>query len=132
MINKTDIDAAFEMLKKINIALLEATELTAELDSATRTKDDVTVRMFLSMRREEINKLLEYERFLKKQCELMAKEDAVIFEDIINAVQCKEPSANDLFEQAKRNKNLLLKLQASDKMMNKRVGGKKSIFSKVD
>ncbi len=130
MIKQTDVSAAHEVLKKMNIALLEAIELTAELDSAIKTNDDVTVRMYLSERREEINKMLEYERILKKQCTELGEQDSKIFQDVIFAVQCKEPIAAELFEAAKKNKNLLLRLQKADKTLNMRMCKNKSIFKK--
>ncbi len=129
MITENDVSKALNVLKKINIAMLEAKELTAELDGAVKTNDDVTMRIMLSMRQEQINTINEYEKILKKQCETFDKVDSRDFMDVVNGVNCRISIAKDLFVQAQKNKTLLLKLQEADKALNKRVGGKKSVFA---
>ncbi len=132
MISDKDIASALAIVKKINIALTEALDLTIEMSSAIKSNDQVVMRMFLSMRQEQINIINEYESVLTKQCSSMDEADSKTMSDILFAKKCDIPGANDLFEQTSKNKMILSRILAADRSLNIKVGGEKSFYFNTD
>ncbi len=128
MINEKQIESALGISKKFYTELREVLDLTAEIDQGLKANDNVTLRMLLSMRREHVNNLVQYDDVLNKMCNVMDKSDSEIFKNIISAKQCTLPIANALFEQTGKNKALLNSVIRADKALSKRFGNDKSFY----
>ena len=68
MLSKQELDAALAAERAMYRALSEVQDITRELLDAVDRQDQVSVRLFLSMRQEQINQLRDQKELLKKQC----------------------------------------------------------------
>ena len=75
MLSKQELDAALAAERAMYRALSEVQDITRELLDAVDRQDQVSVRLFLSMRQEQINQLRDQKELLKKQCGGLPKEE---------------------------------------------------------
>ncbi len=129
MINEKHVDSALSLLKKTSSELREVDELTREILDCLKLNDNVTLRMLLSMRREHINNLVQYEQAVNKMCDIMDKNDSSDFKNILTAKSCNIQVASELFLQAKKNRLLLDSVIAADKVLSQRFTNDKSFYS---
>ena len=66
MLSKQELDAALAAERAMYRALSEVQDITRELLDAVDRQDQVSVRLFLSMRQEQINQLRDQKELLKK------------------------------------------------------------------
>ena len=67
MLSKQELDAALAAERAMYRALSEVQDITRELLDAVDRQDQVSVRLFLSMRQEQINQLRDQKELLKKR-----------------------------------------------------------------
>ena len=67
MLSKQELDAALAAERAMYRALSEVQDITRELLDAVDRQDQVSVRLFLSMRQEQINQLRDQKELLEKQ-----------------------------------------------------------------
>lgn len=65
MLSKQELDAALAAERAMYRALSEVQDITRELLDAVDRQDQVSVRLFLSMRQEQINQLRDQKELLK-------------------------------------------------------------------
>ncbi len=130
MLTQNDINLAFGIQKKMHAALCELQDLTQELSTVAQRRDDVSMRMFLSMRQEQINLLLEYEKTLDKQCRALGKEKSAMLKRIFSGEKENTAEFEELEQQVARNKELLLRVQKQDEQISRKIAGPKSIYAK--
>ncbi len=128
MLSENDCMSALLIHKKIHAALSELQDLTQELSSASQRRDEISIRMFLSMRQEQINLLLEYEKILDKQCRDLKQEDRQSLERVLKEAKSDAPVSNELAAQVMRNRQLLSNVRKQDKIISKKLGGPKSYY----
>ena len=131
MVSKQALSTALAVEKKMYLALTEVEELTDELSQATQRRDQVSVRMFLSLRQEQIDQLTEYKALLRKQCDQLSPEDGALLGQILNNSQpplCD--GAEDLVRQVERNRVLLERILQVDRQVSRRLGGADSFYEK--
>ncbi len=130
MLNEQSLSATLIVEKKIYYTLSEVLELTDELSNALTRKDEVSLRLFLGMRQEQINLLDEYSATLRKQCSLLPKVDAEILLAIIRGEEVSCAGSQNLKEQIKKNRALLERVVMADKRISEKLCGKKSIYNR--
>ena len=114
--------------RKMYSALTEVMELTEELTDAVQRQDQVSVRLFLSMRQEPINQLRDHKALLQRQCkELPAPQGEQLRRILSGETQGEIPGAQDLEKLVRQNKSLLDRVIRADEKVNRRVSGDKSI-----
>ncbi len=128
MIKEQDLQTTLNIQKQMYFALSEISELTDELAECVRRKDQVSIRLFLSMRLEQINKLNEYDRILKNKCESLPKDESDALRDLLNGTNCFEKSHENVFNQAKRNKVILQNIINKDKRASQILTGPNSFY----
>ncbi len=128
MLSENNYNAALNIQRKMYAALSELRDLTTELSSVANTRDEISMRMFLSMRQEQINLLKEYEKISDKQCRELKGQDGEDLKQILKTGTADLPQAQALAQQVKRNKDLLFRLQEQDRQISKRIAGPKSIY----
>lgn len=131
MLDEQTLSTATAVEKTMYRALTELEELTQELAQAVDRRDQVTIRMFLSLRREQLNILNRQKTILRRQCAQLSPEDGELLRRLLWE---KEPPACDgsqeLVEQAARNRSLLERLIQADARASRRLGGAGSFYEK--
>ena len=133
MIRDQDYAASTAIQRKMYTSLNEVIELTDELSQAVSRQDQVSVRMFLSMRLEEIQRLTSYQAMLNRQCAQLSPEDAKLLTQLNSGLfsgQAPTPAAQALLKQAQRNRTVLERVRQADQAVSSRLGGSHSIYSK--
>ena len=93
MLTEQTLMAVAYLQRKIYTSLTEIAELTNELSDALNRRDQVSVRLFLSMRREEINLLLEHKAVLDRQYQQLPKEDSAALQQLISGNDASVPDS---------------------------------------
>ena len=132
MLNDQQLDSANAIQRKMYTALNEVAELTDELSQAVSRQDQVSVRMFLSMRREEIERLTGYQAMLYRQCDQLPPADGALLRQVISGrFQGSLPTASGetLLRQAAKNYALLQRVRQADRAVSSRLGGPHSFYT---
>lgn len=119
------------VLRRYNI-LKEVGKLTDELQEVTSRNDPVSAALILQMRGDELGK---YEK-CKEQLALLAEqgqEEAAIVKRLVYTPleQMQEPLDPDekkIYDIRWKTQKLLEEIRAKDRLLNKRVAGKKSFY----
>ena len=119
--------AALATTRRMHLQLSEALDLTKEMLDALGRRDQVSVRMFLNMRQEQVNQLREEQELLRRRC-AAAEEGGEELRQILNGGASAQMEAQELCRQVERNRALLDKLLQLDRLVNRRMGGEKSYY----
>lgn len=133
MLNDQQLDSATAIERKMYTSLTEVAELTDELSQAVSRQDQVSVRMFLSMRQAEIERLTGYEAMLRRQCDQLPQADGALLHEMISGRYqgtASSPSASELLRQAEKNYALLQRVRRADEAVSRRLGGSNSFYQK--
>ncbi len=131
MLNEQQIQAAMGVARRMYPLLLEVMEITDDLSDSLNRQDQVSVRMFLSMRQDSINQLVKCKEELQKQCKLMEPKEGEQLRQILDGNPPKDvPGISQLAEQVQKNQTLLRRVIRADRVINQRIGGKQSFYSK--
>lgn len=133
MLSDQDFTSATAIQRKMYTSLNEVSDLTDELSQAVNRQDQVAVRMFLSMRQEEIQRLTSYQAMLNRQCAQLPPEDAKLLTQLNTGRfqgAAPSPSAQALLQQAQRNRTVLERVRRTDQAVSLRLGGSNSFYSK--
>lgn len=129
MLNQQEWTAALAVERKMYGALSEVLDLTRELSDAVGRQDQVSVRLFLQMRQEQINLLRECREALKKQCQRLPPQEGESLRLVLAGEAPDAPEGNALLLQVRRNRALLERVIELDQRVNQRLGGKKSFYT---
>lgn len=133
MLSDQDFTSATAIQRKMYTSLNEVADLTNELSQAVNRQDQVSVRMFLSMRQEEIQRLTSYQAMLNRRCTQLPPEDAKLLTQLNSgrfSGDAPTPAAQALLKQAQRNRTVLERVRRADKAVSSRLGGSNSFYSK--
>lgn len=133
MLSDQDFTSATAIQRKMYTSLNEVADLTDELSQAVSRQDQVAVRMFLSMRLEEIQRLTSYQAMLHRQCAQLSSEDAALLTQLNSGRfqgDAPSPSAQVLLQQAQRNRTVLERVRRADQAVSSRLGGSHSFYNK--
>lgn len=133
MLSDEILCAALANQKGMYTCLTEIEELTTELAEAVSRQDSVSVRLFLSMRQEEIDKLLAHRAALRRQCvELPTAQGAILRHLLTGKPTGSEPlsdRARQLQQQVSNTRALLQRVCRADEAVNRRFAGPKSFYA---
>ena len=107
-----ELQKALSLEKRMYALLNEAFDISKQLAEAIERGDQVTIRILLSMRREPLESLRRIRRALEEQRDALA------------------PEEERLAEQVAVNGRLLRQLVELDRILNRKLGGKKSLYHK--
>lgn len=93
-----------------------------------RPPDQVSVRLFLSMRQEQINQLRDQKELLKKQCGGLPKEEGDLLRQILSGKKPAGVEGEALSLQVERNRALLERTLQADKALSRRLAGRESFY----
>ena len=128
MLSKQELDAALAAERAMYRALSEVQDITRELLDAVDRQDQVSVRLFLSMRQEQINQLRDQKELLKKQCGGLPKEEGVLLRQILSGKKPAGVEGEALSLQVERNRALLERTLQADKALSRRLAGRESFY----
>ncbi len=129
MLKQQSVMAALGVERRMYASLCEVMDLTEQLSDAIMRKDQVSVSLFLNLRKDQINDMLIYKQTLEKQCSELPAEDGKRLEALLAGREIGEEHELVLCEQVKKNRSLLERTIGADKQVSKRLGGKKSFYS---
>ena len=127
MLSKQELDAALAAERAMYRALSEVQDITRELLDAVDRQDQVSVRLFLSMRQEQINQLRDQKELLKKQCGGLPKEGDLL-RQILSGKKPAGVEGEALSLQVERNRALLERTLQADKALSRRLAGRESFY----
>ena len=128
MLSKQELDAALAAERAMYRALSEVQDITRELLDAVDRQDQVSVRLFLSMRQEQINQLRDQKELLKKQCGGLPKEVGDLLRQILSGKKPAGVEGEALSLQVERNRALLERTLQADKALSRRLAGRESFY----
>ena len=128
MLSKQELDAALAAERAMYRALSEVQDITRELLDAVDRQDQVSVRLFLSMRQEQINQLRDQKELLKKQGGGLPKEEGDLLRQILSGKKPAGVEGEALSLQVERNRALLERTLQADKALSRRLAGRESFY----
>ena len=128
MLSKQELDAALAAERAMYRALSEVQDITRELLDAVDRQDQVSVRLFLSMRQEQINQLRDQKELLKKQCGGLPTEEGDLLRQILSGKKPAGVEGEALSLQVERNRALLERTLQADKALSRRLAGRESFY----
>ena len=112
-----------------DLSLSEVGGLAPELAQAIDRQDQVSVRLFLSLRQEQINRLTEQKALLQHLCGQLPAESAALLQGILSGTPPSScPEAEELSRQVERNRILLERVLRADRRSNQRLCGRDSFY----
>lgn len=130
MLSGQVISASLAVEKAMYRVLIELEEITGELASAVERRDQVATRMFLSLRREQIERLTAQHATLQRQCAELPQSEGVMLHKILwdrETPVCD--GAEELEKQVVRNRTLLERIIAADRKISRSLGGESSFYT---
>ena len=99
MLKKGDWTAALSVEKRMYLALSEVLETTESMLDAVERQDQVSVRMYLNMRQEQVNQLRNCKDMLRKQCGALPKADGDLLRQVLSGGPAGDPEGEELCRQ---------------------------------
>lgn len=130
MIDAQTLSATTSVERQIYQILSEIEEVTQELSEAFNRRDQVSVRLFLNMRQEQILRLQECKATLDQHCARLSATDGALLRRILAGEALDCPNGEALLAQVKRNKSILSRTLRADKALSIKMGGKNSFYFK--
>lgn len=133
MLSDQTLATATAIQRKMYTSLTEVADLTDQLSQAVDRRDQVSVRMFLSMRQEEIDQLTNYKAMLHRQCAELPPEDGTLLDQILTGKTSQSPTSpagQALLQQVEKNQTLLERVCRADQAVSRRLGGPTSYYAK--
>ena len=132
MLSDQVLSTAAAVVKKMYMALMETEDLTQQLAQAVDRQDQVSVRMFLALRQEQIDILTQQKAILRRQCAQLPPSQAEFLREILGGggTPPGDGGAEELVQQVKRTRALLERVLTMDRRVSQRLGGAGSFYSR--
>lgn len=131
MLTEQVLSQAAAAEKAMYRSLTELEELTRELSQAVSRGDNVSVRMFLSMRRDSLNQMARYQAALRRLYAALPAQDARLLRAL--AEDASPPpcaGSQELVRQAERNRALLSRIVEADRSISQHIAGRSSFYAR--
>lgn len=131
MLTEQSLSFACAIERQMYTCLSEIAELTDQLSDAVNRQDQVSVRMFLSMRQEEIDRMMGHRAALRRHCAELPAQDGARLRRLLAGTVGDEPppEAQALLKQVSSNRKLLERICQADRSVSRRFGGSSSFYS---
>ncbi len=123
-----ELNEMLQQKRKQMLRLNEVSDLTSQLAQAFDRKDEVSVKMLLSMRQEPILRLEEIEEEIRDRLASLPEESAIRIAELLNGAEPETPAEDALSAQVEKNRRLLERIVSLDKVISARVGGRHSFY----
>ena len=125
-----ELQKALSLEKRMYALLNEAFDISKQLAEAIERGDQVTIRILLSMLREPLDSLRRIRRALEEQRDALAPAQARQLAELLNGAAAAGKEEERLAEQVAVNGRLLRQLVELDRILNRKLGGEKSLYHK--
>ncbi len=122
------INELIRQKKKQAVKLHEIEDYTIQLAQALDCKDNVSIKMVLSMRQEPILRIEEIDEEIKTWLGSLPEKTAIKYNELLEGSEPESPEESALSEQVKMNRKLLERIVELDKRLSIRMGGKRSYY----
>ncbi len=126
--NEYGIYELIQQKKKQAVKLHEIEDYTVQLAQALDCKDNVSIKMVLTMRQEPILRIGEIEEEIQAWLGSLPEETAIKYNGLLEGSEPENSEEAALSEQVKINRRLLERIVALDKRLSLRMGGKRSYY----
>ena len=123
-----ELQKALSLEKRMYALLNEAFDISKQLAEAIERGDQVTIRILLSMRREPLESLRRIRRALEEQRDALAPAQARQLAELLNGAAAAGKEEERLAEQVAVNGRLLRQRVELDRIFNRKLGGKTSLY----
>ena len=131
MLTEQVLFQATNVEKAMYRSLTELEDLTRELSQAVSRGDKVSIRMFLSMRRDSLNQIARYQAALRRLYIALPGQDARLLRALVeDASPPACAGGEELGCQAARNRALLSRIMEADKRISQHMAGRSSFYAK--
>ncbi len=127
---KSDLAELCQWKKRQMLKLMEVSDLTEQLVQAVERKDQVSVGMLLSMRRDPIRQAQELETMIQEHLKTLRSEEAARFSELLNGDPARTGEEEPLADQVAQNRRILEQIRQTDARARVKVGGKQSLYAK--
>lgn len=124
-----DLNEMLLQKKKQAIRLNEVSDLTNQLAQACDRKDEVSIKLVMSMRQEPLLRLTEIDEEIRNWLESVPEETAIRMAELLNGAEPEKPEEKALSAQVDSNRRLLERIMSLDKTISARMGGKRSFYA---
>lgn len=124
------VDLLAYLKRKQILQLHEVDSLTQQLAQAVDRRDQVSIKLLLSMRQEPISQLQELNDSLHARLESFPEEEAIRMAALLDGAPAETKQEEALVQQVAQYRRLLERITAVDRRISERMGGKKSFYKK--
>lgn len=125
-----ELQKALSLEKRMYALLNEAFDISKQLAEAIERGDQVTIRILLSMRREPLESLHRIRRALEEQRDALAPAQRVSWRSFSTGPRQRGRKKRDWQSRWRSTGRLLRQLVEFDRILNRKLGGKKSLYHK--
>lgn len=117
--------------KRIYNLLNEAMDISRQMAEAMDRDDQVAIGMLVSMREEPVKKLRQARQALEEQRDALKPEEAEALSRLLNGGEAEAEAEKPLAAQVGTNRRLLSQLLELDKVLNRKLTRKESIYNQA-
>ena len=128
MLKQEDWGRALAAQREIYRRLVEVEDATGQLMEAVDRRDQVSVRLFLSMRQEQLDRARVQRALLARQCAALPAGDSRRLRQLLSGAAAESEAEAPLAAQVEKNRILLERIVRADRTLNRRLAGKRSFY----
>ena len=121
----------FYRKKKQNLRLEEVLELSSQLAEAVERRDEVSVKMLLSMRRDPLAQMQEIENGILALLKELPEKEMLYFTELLNGKEAQRREEAHLCGEIGKNRRMLQRAIELDRSISLRLDGKNSFYRKT-
>ncbi len=126
---KSDLAELCQWKKRQMLKLMETSDLTEQLAQAVERRDQVSVGMLLSMRRDPIQQAQELETMIQEHLKTLPPEEAARCGELLNGAPARIGEEEPLADQIAQNRRILERIRQMDARASVKLGGKQSFYA---
>lgn len=115
--------------KQQYVKLIELSDITKQLADAVDRKDEVSVKIMLSMRQAPLLELMETETWIKDSLQDLPEEEAIRIGEILAGAEASSPEEKALCDKISQNKRLLGSISEMDKRISEKIDKRRSFYN---
>lgn len=115
--------------KQQYVKLIELSDITKQLADAVDRKDEVSVKIMLSMRQAPLLELMETETWIKDELQALPEEEAIRMGEILAGAKASSPEETALCDKISQNKRLLGSISEMDRRISEKIDKRRSFYN---
>ena len=131
MLKREDWERALAAQREMYRSLIEIEETTGQLLESVDRRDQVSVRLFLGMRQEQLDRAGAQRARLERQCADLPGADGERLRQVLSGAAAETEMEAALSAQVEKNRALLGRIIRQDQKLNRRLAGKQSFYGGV-